>query len=113
MASARHSDVEELRALLSDPWVTKQRVHRGGDDLLHVWVAEVREVAEGRFQGARDIERLLDELVEAAGGERIELVDPWRAGANLLRRLVGRPTAPSDALYAIPRSVVDGPGAER
>ena len=105
--------VDDLRALLSDPWVTELKVHRAGDDRVYVLVAEVRDVAGGRFDAAADLERQLDELVQSAGGERIELVDPWRAGANLLRRLVGRSVAPSDDLYAIPRSVVDGPEAER
>lgn len=103
---------DDLRALLSDPWVTDQRVHRAGDDRMYVWVSEVRDVAEGRFPAGADVERSLDELVEAAGGERIDMIDPWRAGANLLRRLLGRPVIASDALYAIPRSEIEGAESE-
>jgi hypothetical protein len=97
-------DIGDLRSLLSDPWVTDQKVHRAGDDWIYVRVSDLREVAIGRFPESDDIDKLLDALVDRAGGERVEVVDPWQAIANVFRRLRGTPVAHGDPLYAIPRA---------
>jgi hypothetical protein len=54
--------------------------------------------------GGDDVERELDELVRAAGGERRGAIDPWTSVPNLLRRLAGRPTAPVADVYELPAS---------
>lgn len=54
------------------------------------------------------MERQLDAFVSDAGGERVEILDLWRAIGNLCRRLIRHPPGSTDDLYVLPTDVLRG-----
>jgi hypothetical protein len=103
MQTARRARLTEsdLRSLLADPRLRLQRVH-GDRGNRHVFAWRLVALAEARFGWAADLEGQVDALVSEAGGQRIEMIDPWRWVPNLLRRLARRPLPPDEDLYVLP-----------
>jgi len=64
-------------------------------------VGDVLAAARRRYPGVPDIEEQVDAFVDARGGDRTGVVDPWRAMANVLRRLGGRAVVGRDDIYAL------------
>jgi hypothetical protein len=69
----------------------------------HLQVSDVLELGRRRNPGAVDLEGQLDRFVAARGGERTAIVDPYRAVADLFRRLVGRSAVGRNHLYVLPK----------
>jgi hypothetical protein len=78
--------------------------HSSGE---HFPVASVVNAGRSRHPGVPDIERQLDAFVRNAGGQRVAVVDPWRALGNLGRRLIRRPPQPADDLYVLPTEYLE------
>jgi len=102
-------DADDLRGLLLEVDLPRQRVRRGGEgEYIPAW--RVVAVAKRVLGLGDDAERQVDAAVVAAGGTRIAVVDPWRVLPDAVRRLRGRPLPPKDDLYAIPSGLLDGRG---
>jgi hypothetical protein len=74
----------------------------------HFPVASVVSAARSRHPRVPDIERQLDAFVRNVGGQRVAIVDPWRALGNLGRRLIKQPPQPVGDLYVVPTDVFRG-----
>lgn len=59
-----------------------------------------------RYPDVPDMERQLNNFVSQVNGERVAVIDPWRAISNLGRRFRGRTPEPRDDLYVVPSDVL-------
>lgn len=59
-----------------------------------------------RYPDVPDIESQLDAFVTRINGEKVTVIDPWRAISNLSRRFRGRSPEPRDDLYVVPSDVL-------
>jgi hypothetical protein len=98
----------DLRALLYDPRLpTVERAYRN-PGFRHVLVWRMLALAEVRLGNKPDLEQTLDALVEQVGGERLNVLDPWRWLPDLARRMGGKLLPPRDDVYAIPEGFYSG-----
>lgn len=81
------------------------RVHRDGGS-RHFMVNQVLEIALRRHPDTDGLEKQFDAFVDASGGERVSVIDPWRAVANIVRWLRRHDLSSRDDMYVIPSSAL-------
>ncbi len=102
----RSCSAEDLKALLGDPgcpWATVLRSH----DERAVRVEDLLLFARSRGLSTTGLEARMDRFVRSIGGRRDQVLDPWSALSNLLRRLTGRLPSPPLELWWVPERFLE------
>ncbi len=96
----------QLGELLSDPDCPWSPIAHNTKKRRGMSVPLLRHFAETRGYDADDAEAAMDLYIAERGGKRQVLTDPWRRGANLLRRVSGRQPRQEDDIWLIAESEV-------
>ena len=92
---------EIIASLLRHPDCPQARVLRS-EDKRFVPVAQFILFARSRGVATTELEERTDAYVERIGGRRENVIDPWTAIPNLVRRVVGALESPPEYLWVLP-----------